>query len=67
MVMSLNFRDHAHAIRAKFILESATLDAKRAELRARMHEAGKYFIGEELIAKKNGGRIYNQYKGWEQK
>lgn len=62
-----NFGDHAHAIRAKFIRESNTLDAKRAELRARMHTEGRYFIGEEMKAKQNGGSIFNPRKGWERK
>ncbi len=71
--MSLNFRDHAHGIRAKFIhgprpaTESATLDAKRAELRRQMHEAGRYFLGEEILAKQHGGSIFNPRKGWERK
>lgn len=65
--MALNFRDHAYAIRAQFIQESVTLDAKRAELRARMHESGRYFLGEEILAKQNGGSIFNPRTGWEQK
>ncbi len=59
--------DFGHPLRQKFIAESATLDAKRAELRARMHAEGRFFIGEEIQAKKNGGSIFNPRKGWERK
>lgn len=59
--------DYGYPLRQKFITESATLDAKRAELRARMHEAGRYFIGEEILAKQHGGSIYNPRTGWELK
>lgn len=59
--------DYGHDMRQAFIKSSATLDAKRAELRARMHEAGRYFIGEEILAKQNGGIVIMPRKGWERK
>lgn len=59
--------DHAYLIRQKFIAESATLDAKRAELRQQMHAAGKYFIGEETLAKLHGGSVFMPRTGWERK
>ena len=58
--------DFGYPLRQKFIAESATLDAKRAELRARMHEQGRYFLGEELLAEKHGGSIFNPRKGSDQ-
>ena len=59
--------DYGYFLRQDFIKSSATLDAKRAELRARMHEAGRYFLGEENLAKQHGGSIFNPRKGWERK
>ena len=59
--------DYGYPLRKKYIAESATLDAKRAELRARMHEAGRYFICEETLARRNGGSIFDPRKGWERK
>ena len=59
--------DYGYPLRQKYISESATLDAKRAELRARMHEQGRYFLGEEILAKQHGGSIFDPRKGWERK
>ena len=59
--------DYGYTLRQDFIRAATTLDAKRAELRARMHEQGRYFLGEELLAEKHGGSIFNPRKGWERK
>ena len=59
--------DYGHDLRQIFIKSSATLDAKRAELRARMHAQGRYFLGEEILAKQHGGSIFDPRKGWERK
>lgn len=56
--------DHGEALRQKFISDYAVLEAKRADLRARMHAEGKYFIGEEALAKRNGGKVFHPFKGW---
>lgn len=56
--------DHAYSIRQKFIHESASLDAKRAALRQQLHSQGKYFIGEESLAKLNGGKVFDRFTGW---
>lgn len=59
--------DYGYEARQEFIRSSETLDAKRAKLRSRMHEAGRYFIGEEILAKKHNGIVYNPRHGWKQK
>lgn len=56
--------DHGYLIRQKFIQESATLDAKRAELRQQMHDEGKALIGEELLAAKLGLKLYDAKTKW---
>jgi hypothetical protein len=41
-------------------------EAKLAALRLRMHRENKYFIGEEILAKRMGGKVYNAFKKtWE--
>ena len=57
-------RDYGHDLRQKFIAESTSLDAKRAALRQRLHEEGRYLLGEESLAKLNGGRVFDLKKGW---
>ena len=59
--------DYGYPLRQKFIAESATLEAKRAELRARMHETGRYFLGEEIKAQKHGGSVIVPRKVLERK
>lgn len=56
--------DYGFDLRKKFIRESATLDAKRAEVRSRMHAEGRFFISEEVLAKQHGGLIFHPNKGW---
>lgn len=58
-------RDYALALRRQFI-EPDRHDAKLELLRRRYHAQGKYLLGEEVLAKRMGGRIYNvQRKSWE--
>lgn len=59
--------DYAFEIRQKFIRESATLEAKRAEVRSRMHAEGRYLLGEEALAKQCNGSIFKPSTGWNQK
>lgn len=56
--------DYGYPLRQKFIAESATLDAKRAALRQQLHAEGKYFVGEERLAKLNGGKVFDRFTGW---
>ena len=56
--------DYGLLLRQKFISEYTVLEAKRADLRERMHAEGKYFVGEEMLAKRHGGKMFNQFKGW---
>lgn len=57
--------DYGEALRQKFISEYTVLEAKRSDLRARMHAEGKYFIGEEALAKRNNGKVFHALKGWQ--
>lgn len=58
-------RDYAIAIRRQFI-QAGRYDDKLERLRRRYHAEGKYLLGEEALAKRMGGRIYNVYrKSWE--
>ena len=56
--------DYGYSIRQKFIAESTGLDAKRAAIRQRWHADGKYFVGEESLAKLNGGKMFDRVTGW---
>ena len=60
----IEMTDYEFALHQKMISDYGLLDSKREELRARMHAEGKYFVGEENLAKLNGGKIFHQYKGW---
>ena len=41
-----------------------SLDAKRAAIRQRWHADGKYFVGEESLANRNGGKVFDRFTGW---
>ena len=56
--------DYGFEIRQKFIRESTSLDAKREALRQQLHAEGKYFIGEESLAKLNDGKVFDRFTGW---
>lgn len=56
--------DFGHSLRQKFIADSATLEAKRNELRERLHRENKALVGEEVAAKKNGWSVFKPQRGW---
>ncbi len=56
--------DYGLWLRQKFISEYTVLEAKRADLRERMHAEGKAFIGEELLAAKLGLKLYDAKTKW---
>jgi hypothetical protein len=60
---SVNFRDHGYPLRREFIIESS-MQQKIDLLRLRMHAQGKYLAGEEVLARKAGGRIYDTRSKW---
>ena len=49
---------------AEFALAEKSLETKRAALRASYHAQGKYFIGEESLAKQNNGTAFNRLTAW---
>ena len=49
---------------AEFTLSEKSLETKRAALRASYHAEGKYFIGEETLAKQNNGRAFHPLTAW---
>jgi uncharacterized heparinase superfamily protein len=60
--------DYGYPLRQAWIKSNHPLALKLAELRERMHAAGQYFVGEEQLAKRNGGKTYNPWsKQWEKK
>ena len=65
-------KDYAESIRQQYIQDYArnaytepdSLDAKRAAIRQRWHADGKYFVGEESLANRNGGKVFDRFTGW---
>lgn len=51
--------DGAARLRKQFIDDYAKLQAKREELRKRLHAEGKALLGEEALARKSGWQIFN--------
>lgn len=72
-------KDYAESIRQQYIQDYArnayiepgspapSLDAKRLAIRQRLHAEGKYFVGEEIQAQLNGGKVFDRVTGWGKK
>ena len=51
--------DHAAALRQQYISDYARLEAKREQLRQRLHAEGKALLCEENAARKSGWQIWS--------
>ena len=60
-------KDYGAKLRQDFIKSNNPLAIKLAALRERLHKENCYLLGEEILARRNGGSIFSQRKGWERK